>query len=144
MSALVLDSQAVNLLIDAGMKGSRNRLHPGAELIAALVSAQRRQAKVIVPAAVLSELYRDRHAAGVDTYLRQNTQVEVHDTDRPLAKRVGAILASHDAGSELHMDACVVASAELASRDGAIIMTSDIADLRRLSSDSPGVKVAPV
>jgi hypothetical protein len=58
-----------------------------------------------VPSVILAELYRGpRHNHLVDACLSRETGLQVHDTDRPLAKIVGGVLASARAGSRMELN----------------------------------------
>ena len=68
----------------------------------------------------------------IDALLSRETQaLELRDTDRVLARLVGAVLSAARAGSEDLADAHVVAAAVEAG--GGIILTVDEADLKRLA-----------
>jgi hypothetical protein len=95
---------------------------------------------VVVPAVILAELYRGpRHNALVDACLSRETGIRVRDTDRSLARIVGAVLAAAKAGSQHLADAHVVAAA--VDRGGGLVLTSDRDDLRRLAAAYGNVTV---
>ena len=98
-----------------------------------MTAAHRLRRDVTVPTVILAELYR---GAGrnqmIDALLSRETQaLELRDTDRVLARLVGAVLSAARAGSEDLADAHVVAAAVEAG--GGIILTVDEADLKRLA-----------
>jgi predicted nucleic acid-binding protein len=99
-----------------------------------------RELPVATVAAVLAEVVRGRPAdAGVFAGLRRE-RVEVHPVDTRTGVRAGQVLGHTGAGSELAVDAFLVADADL--RGGAVIATVDTGDLRRLASAATGVHVA--
>lgn len=132
MKALVLDSEAFSRLARA-----RRREAPGS-VLAALEAALRADAEVLVPAAVLAEQYRGgSRDQVVDTCLGRHTGIQVVDTDRVLARRVGNVLSRAGRGSADHVDATVVAVA--ASAGGAVVLTGDPDDLGALADGLLGV-----
>ena len=134
MTALVLDSQALNHL--AGREGT-----PGKKkVLAALTAARDAQKPVLVPAAVLAELYRgSAHNARVDACLGRHSGIEVQETGRALAKRIGGLLAAASLGSEHHVDATVVATAS--AFGGGVVLTSDPDDLTRIAGALSGLAI---
>lgn len=136
MSRLVLDAEAFNAL--AGPRSARGR-----EVTRALVAARRAESDVVVPTVVLAELYRPGRLALVDACLaRHETGITARDTDRPLARLVGGVLAGADAGSEDLADAHVVAAAVEGGRG--VVLTGDPDDLRRLAAPFASVTVASI
>lgn len=131
---LVLDTEALSSL--AGGRGRRFE-----EVRAALEAARRLGRDVLTPAVVLAELYRGpgRNQI-VDACLSRESPLGVRDTDRPLARMVGGVLAAAGAGSEDLADAHVVAVAVEAG--GGVVVTTDEADLTRLAAPYPHVHVA--
>lgn len=99
-----------------------------------------RDLPVATVAAVLAEVVRGRPAdAGVFAGLRSE-RVEVHPVDTRTGVRAGQLLGHAGVGSELAVDAFLVADADL--RGGAVIATVDPGDLRRLASAASRVRVA--
>ena len=95
---------------------------------------------VATVAAVLAEVVRGRPAdAGVFAGLRRE-RVEVHPVDSRIAVRAGRMLGAVGAGSELAVDAFLVADGDLGG--GAVIATCDPDDLARLASVAQHVVVA--
>jgi predicted nucleic acid-binding protein len=130
---VALDAGALTAL--AGRQTARNR-----EVRAALRAAERLEREVVVPAVVLAELYRGpRHNQVVDACLSRETGLRVRDTDRPLARLVGGVLAAAGAGSEHLVDAHVVAAAVEAG--GGLALTTDPEDLVRLAASYRNVTV---
>ncbi len=91
---------------------------------------RRRSLPVGTVAAVLAEVVRGRRAdVGVFAGLRRE-RVEVYPVDTRVGVRAGQLLGSAGAGSELAVDAFVVAVADLTG--GAVVATVDLNDLCRL------------
>jgi predicted nucleic acid-binding protein len=110
---------------------------------AAMTAALRTQREVVVPAAVLAEMYRGRHHNQVvDACLSCETGLLVRSTDRRLARLVGGILAAAGRGSAEMVDAHVVAAAVEAG--GGICLTADPGDLASLAAPYPNVQIADV
>jgi len=130
---VVLDSEA---LVALGEKHGRRSM----EVRAALRAAARLRREVVVPSVILAELYRGpRHNHLVDACLSRETGIQVRDTDRPLAKIVGGVLAAARAGSEHLADAHVVAVA--VELGGGLALTTDVDDLSRLAASYGNVTV---
>lgn len=130
---LLLDSEAISSIAH-GPDRRRDRVR-------ALVTEMRsRDLPVATVAAVLAEVVRGRAAdAGVFAGLRRQ-RVEVHPVDSRTGVRAGQLLGSIGGGSDLAIDAFLVADADL--RGGAVIATVDTDDLRRLASAASRVAVA--
>lgn len=136
MTILVLDAEALSRL-------ARPRSRGGKEVRAALEAARRLGREVVTPAVILAELYRGRgHNDLVDACLSRDTGILVRVTDRALARLVGGVLASAGTGSERLADAHVVATA--VEQGGGVILTGDVADLRRLSATFASIHVQAV
>jgi predicted nucleic acid-binding protein len=127
MLAVALDSEAVNALAD--------RLHRNNRRVMRYLEAARRLGRpVVVPTVVLAELYRGpgRNAL-VDACLARTERVlTLRDTDRSLARLVGAVLAAAGRGSADLADAHVVACA--VESGGGIVVTGDEHDLSALAA----------
>ncbi len=133
---VVLDSEALSAL--AGRASRKQR-----EVRAALAAALELGQDALVPAIVLAELYRSRgHSALIDACLARETGLLVRNTDRSLARLVGATLAGARAGSELIVDAHAVAAAVEAG--GGVVLTGDADDLLRLSAPYRNVTVVSI
>jgi rRNA-processing protein FCF1 len=94
--------------------------------------ALRAGVRLLVPAPVLAQVWREgRRQAVVATLLKGRT-TEVADLDRELAKAAG-ILCGRSGTSDV-VDACLVL---IARRDNALVVTSDADDLLRLDPALP-------
>lgn len=134
--SVVLDSEAFSAL--AGRSSPRQR-----EVRAALAAAVRLRRDAIVPALVLAELYRGvGRSALLDACLSRETGLLIRATDRSFARLVGGILAGARAGSELIVDAHVVAAAVEAG--GGVLLTTDVSDLARLAAPYRNVQVVDI
>jgi hypothetical protein len=101
-----------------------------------------RELPIATVAAVLAEVVRGRPAdAGVFGGLRRE-RVEVHAVDTRTGVRAGQLLGRIRAGSELAVDAFLVADADL--RGGAMIATVDRADLEPLASAAEHVRIVAI
>jgi predicted nucleic acid-binding protein len=130
---LLLDSEAISCIAH-GPPRRRDRVR------ALVMEMRARDLPVATVAAVLAEVVRGRPAdAGVFAGLRRE-RVEVHPVDTRAGVRAGQLLGSLGAGSELVVDAFLVADADL--RGGAVIATVDTGDLQRLASTAARVHVA--
>lgn len=137
MAVLVLDSEAISAL-------ARPRVDPGRHqrVRAALRSAHSRNAPVRIPAAVLVELYRGRGAdEAIDSVLARGF-AQVVTTGARMARIAGHLLADIAAGSEMAIDALVVATA--IRFGGGIVATHDPDDLRRLAAGHPNVAILEI
>ena len=104
--------------------------------------AERRREPVGVPSATLVELYRGRGAdAAIDLELSRG-YARVITTGARIARLAGHLLAAVDAGSEMAIDALVVATA--IRLGGGLVLTHDPADLERLAAGYPNVRVVSV
>ena len=130
---LLLDSEAISSVAH-GPDLRRNRVR------ALIMEMRARDLPVATDAAVLAEVVRGRPAdAAVFAGLRRK-RVEVHPVDSRVGVRAGQLLGAIRAGSDLAVDAFLVADADL--RGGAVIATTDTDDLRRLASAANRVHVA--
>ena len=132
---LLLDSEALSAVAH-GPVVRRDRVR------ALIAEMRRRDLPVATVAAVLAEVVRGRPAdRGVFAGLRRE-RVEVRPVDVAVGVRAGRLLGAAGAGSELAVDAFVVAVADLAG--GAVIATADVDDLTRLAAHAQRVVVAPL
>jgi predicted nucleic acid-binding protein len=130
---LLLNSAALSALAH-GPAVRRDRVR------ALIGEMRRRDLPVATVAAVLAELVRGRPAdSSVFAGLRRE-RVEVRPVDVAVGVRAGRLLGAATAGSELAVDAFVVAVADLAG--GAVIATTDIADIARLATHAQRVVIA--
>lgn len=130
---LLLDSEAISAVAN-GPKERRDRVR------ALVIEMRSRELPIATVAAVLAEVVRGRSEdAGVFAGLRRE-RVEVHPVDTRSGVRAGQLLGRVGAGSEMAVDAFLVADADL--RGGAVIATCDSADLARLASVAQRVHIA--
>ncbi len=135
--ALILDSEALSALARPRLAPERHQ-----RVRAAMRSAQQRFEPIRVPSATLVELYRGGGTdEAIDLELGRG-YARVITTGVRIARLAGHLLASIDAGSEMAVDALVVATT--IRLGGGLILTHDPADLERLASDYPNVRVAPI
>ena len=125
---LVLDAEAVNALLDPR--------HPSERKVRqAMEAARRLRRDVAIATGTLAELYRgaERNQA-LDALLARESAdgLVLRDTDRSLARLIGAVLAEAGADSALFADAHPVAVA--VESGGGVIPTADPDDLTRLAA----------
>jgi predicted nucleic acid-binding protein len=132
---LLLDSEAISAIAH-GPAERRDRVR-------ALVAQMRaRELPIATVAAVLAEVVRGRaEDAGVFAGLRSE-RVEVRPVDTGVGVRAGQILGAAKVGSELAVDAFIVAVGDLAG--GAVVATADPGDLKRLAAHAKAVTVATI
>ena len=105
-------------------------------------SAHARNAPVRVPSAVLVELYRGSgFDEPIDAVLARGS-VQVVTTGARIARIAGHLLARVDAGSEMAVDALVVATA--VRLGGGMVVTHDPEDLLALAANCPNVAIVRV
>lgn len=132
VSALVLDAEAVSALARGGPRERTVR--------AAVTAAFDTSTPVVVPAAALVALYRGgAQDQAVDACLGSEGGIAVIATDRPLARRIGKVLADAGRGPEDHAGASVVAVCALAG--GGVILTGDPSIVTELCGNSPTIVV---
>lgn len=130
---LLLDSEAISSVAH-GPDLRRDRVR------ALVMEMRSRDLPIATVAAVLAEVVRGRPAdAGVFAGLRRE-RVEVHPVDSRIGVRAGQLLGAVGAGSDMAVDAFLVADADL--RGGAVIATCDPDDLSRLGSVAKHVRIA--
>ena len=128
----MLDSEAVSVLARGGVQERTVR--------AALAATIDTPSRVVVPAAALAELYRGVASdQAVDACLGLEGGIAVVATDRPLARRIGKILAEAGRGAEDHADASVVAVC--AAAGGGLILTGDPRKVTELAGGGPAIVV---
>jgi len=135
--ALILDSEALSAL---ARPRSAPRRHE--RVRAAMRTAQQRREPVRIPSATLVELYR---GGGIDEAIDLELgrgYAKVVTTGVRIARVAGHLLAVVGAGSEMAIDALVVATA--VRLGGGLILTNDPTDLERLAADYPNIRVAAV
>lgn len=130
-----MDSEALSAIAH-GPTARRDRVR------ALVTDMRRRELPVATVAAVLAEVVRGRAAdAAVFAGLRRE-RVQVRPVDTAVGVRAGQLLGAAKAGSELAVDAFIVAVADLTG--GAIVATTDAADLSRLGAHAEAVTVASI
>jgi predicted nucleic acid-binding protein len=132
---LLLDSEALSA-VSLGPPRRRDRVR------ALVGEMRRRELPVATVAAVLAEVVRGRgQDAAVFAGLRRE-RVEVRPVDTRVGVRAGQLLGHAGAGSELAVDAFVVAVADLAG--GAVVATTDVDDMERLGAHARSVVIADI
>jgi predicted nucleic acid-binding protein len=132
---LLLDSEAISAM-SRGPAQRRDRVR------ALIAEMRRRNLPVGTVAAVLAEVVRGRAAdASVFAGLRRE-RVQVHPVDTRTGVRAGQLLGAARRGSDVAVDAFVVAVADLAG--GAVIATVDVADMNALAVHAKDVKVVSI
>lgn len=132
---LLLDSEAISAMV-SGPAQRRDRVR------ALIAEMRRRDLPIGTVAAVLAEVVRGRAAdASVFSGLRRE-RVQVHPVDTRTGVRAGQLLGAAKRGSDVAVDAFVVAVADLAG--GAVIATVDVADMTALAAHAKDVKVASI
>ncbi len=102
-------------------------------------SAHSRNAPIRIPAAVLVELYRGRGIdEAIDNVLARGF-AQVVTTGARMARVAGHLLGAIGGGSEMAIDALVVATA--IRFGGGIVATHDPVDLRRLAAGHSNVAI---
>jgi predicted nucleic acid-binding protein len=129
---LPLDSEAISALA-SGPAIRRDRVR-------ALVTHMRtRDLPVATVAAVLAEVVRGRAADSAVFTSLQRERVIIHTVDACVGVRAGQLLGAVRRGSEMAVDAFLVAAADLSG--GAIVATVDVKDLSLLAKHSTNVCV---
>ncbi|MCP5025345.1 MAG: type II toxin-antitoxin system VapC family toxin [Actinomycetia bacterium] len=137
MAVLVLDSEALSALARPRNDQLRHQ-----RVRAAMRSAHGRNYPVRVPSAVLVELYRGAGVdEAIDTVLARGF-LQVITTGVRIARVAGHLLAGVGAGSEMAIDALVVATA--IRLGGGLVITHDPGDLNRLAANHPNVTIAAI
>lgn len=123
--ALILDSEALNALVNPSDRGSL-----GLRARAISRVAHERGVMVRVPSPVLAEVCRGgRFDAALNQFLNRDA-VRVVDLTGPMAQRAGSLLTAAKMSSVHAVDAFVVATA--LEFEAAVIASGDLKDLRRL------------
>jgi hypothetical protein len=134
----VLDAEAVNALLDPR--------HPAERKVRrAMEAARRLRRDVAIATGTPAELYRGagRNQA-LDALLARESGdgLLLRDTDRPLARLIGAQLSEAGASSALLADAHPVAVA--IEGGGGVVQTADPEDLGRLAAPYRAVVIEPL
>jgi predicted nucleic acid-binding protein len=135
--ALILDAEAVSVLAQPRSSPERHL-----RVRAALRSAQRRGEPVRVPSAVLVELYRGPAWDDAIDFELGRGYAKVITTGVRIARIAGHLLSRIGAGSELAVDALVVATA--IRLGGGLVVAHDPKDLSRLAAPHANVRIAPI
>jgi len=122
---------AVPVVLDSGALIAFERADP--RMRALCREALRTGARLVVPAGVVGQVVRDRGRQVAVRALLDGRTTVVPPLDRPLAEAAG-VLCGRTRTSDV-VDASVVL---LARREGAVVVTTDVDDLRRLD---PGVRL---
>ena len=132
---LLLDSEALSA-IARGPAQRRDRVR------ALVAEMRRRELPVATVAAILAEVVRGRASdAAVFAGLRRE-RVEVYPVDTRVGVRAGQLLGAVRRGSELAVDAFIVAVADISG--GAIVATVETSDLELLSAHATNVLVRSI
>jgi predicted nucleic acid-binding protein len=125
---LVLDAEGVNALLDPR--------HPAERKVRrAMEAARRLHREVAIATGTLAELYRGAgRNQSLDALLARESGhgLLLRDTDRSLARLIGALLSEAGASSALFADAHPVAVA--VETGGGVVLTADPDDLGRLAA----------
>jgi predicted nucleic acid-binding protein len=135
---LVLDAEAVSALLDPRHRAER-KIRQGME------AARRLGRDVAIATGTLGELYRGagRNQALDALLARESARgLVLRDTDRTLARLIGALLTEAGADSALFADAHPVAVAVEAG--GGVVQTADPDDLGRLAAPYRTVVIEPI
>jgi len=137
VAVLVLDAEAVSALARPQQDPRRHQ-----RVRAAMRSAHGHNAPVRIPSAVLVELYRGHGSdEAIDAVLARGFAQVVTSGIR-MARIAGHLLAEAGAGSEMAIDALVVATA--IRFGGGIVATHDPDDLRLLAARHPSVAILDI
>jgi predicted nucleic acid-binding protein len=132
---LLLDSEAISAIAH----GPAVRR----ELVRSLIAQMRRlELPVGTVAAVLAEVVRSHPRDASVLSALQRERVEVYPVDTRVGVRAGRLLGDVGAGSELAVDAFVVAVADLVG--GALIATVDTSDFETLAAFADNVEVSDI
>ncbi len=132
---LLLDSEALSAVMQ-GPSEQRDRVR------ALIAEMRRRERPIGTVAAVLAEVIRGRPADAAFFAGLRRERVEVRPVDTRVGVRAGQLLGAIRSGSELAVDAFLVAVGDLAG--GAVVATVDLTDLRRLADYATAVLIVPV
>jgi predicted nucleic acid-binding protein len=134
--ALVLDAGALSVLAD------RRRTDATRRVRALLAAALARDSEVVVPSAVLAELYRgDASDAAIDRVLT-GRGVRTVTSGRRIARTAGG-LRYRDRLDSCHVVDCIVVATAV-RLGGGVIATGDPDDMERLARDHPNVAIHPM
>jgi predicted nucleic acid-binding protein len=134
VAVLVLDSEAVSALARPQQDLRRHQ-----RVRAAMRSAHKRNVPVRMPSVVLVELYRDRGVDEVIDVVLARGFAQVVTAGGRMARIAGHLLAGAGVGSEMAVDALVVATA--IRFGGGMVVTHDPDDLRLLAVGHANVAI---
>lgn len=136
LAALVLDAEALSAVAVRRMTEVTRRVR------ALLTVALQRDADVVVPSAVLAELYRgDSTDKAVDTVLARRG-IRIITSGRRIVRTAGA-LRHRDRLDSCHVVDCIVVGTAV-RLGGAVIATGDPTDMQQLARGHPNVVVQPI
>ena len=121
------------LLLDSGALIALERAD---RRVRATIRRATEKSRIIVPAGVVAEVWRDGTRQAQLARLLTNDVVTVPALDEATAKAAGALCGR--SGTDVVVDASVVLAARAA---GAVVLTGDSADLRRID---PGLAVEEI
>lgn len=132
---LLLDSEAISAL-------SHGRIVRRDRVRALIHEMRKRELPVATVAAVLAEVVRGRRADAQVFVGLKRERILVWPVDSKVGVRAGRLLGAVRRGSELAVDAFVVAVADI--EGGALIATVDVEDMRRLAAHANSVRVVSI
>jgi predicted nucleic acid-binding protein len=134
---MALDAEAVTALAGRDTPAKR-------KVRKNLRAAEQTRSDVVIPTLVLAELYRGTgRSQMIDAVLaRHEHSIDLRDTDRALARFVGAALHAAGVGSEHIVDAHVVAA--VVEGGGGVAVTGDPDDIAKLAAPYRSVVVEPI
>lgn len=135
--ALILDSEAVNALANAGQRGV---LAERARSV--LTVAHERAALVRIPSVVLAEVCRATRYDAAINHLLASSGIGVADLTRSIAQHAGHLLARAKLSSDHAIDAFVVATA--LQFTSVVIATGAPDNIRRLAAPFRAIRVFAV
>ena len=132
---LLLDSEAISAL-SHGPAQRRDRVR------ALIGEMRKRELPIATVAAVLAEVVRGRRADAQVFVGLKRERVLVYPVDSKVGVRAGKLLGAVRRGSELAVDAFIVAVADI--EGGALIASVDVDDIRRLAAHASRVRVSSI
>jgi predicted nucleic acid-binding protein len=134
---VALDAEAVTALAGSDARAKQ-------KVRKNLRAAEQTRSDVVIPTIVLAELYRGTgRSQMIDAVLaRHEHGIDLRDTDRTLARFVGAALHAAGLGSEHIVDADV--GAAVVEGGGGVAVTGDPDDLAKLAAPYRSVVIEPI
>ncbi len=136
MSALVLDSEALWSLAQRQQADSTRRVR------ALLATALDRDQDVVVPSAVLAELYRGTSADVAVDRLLGRRGIRVVTAGRRIVRTAGG-LRHRDGLDSCHVVDCIVIATAI-RLGGGVVATADQGDMASLAREHPNVVIRPI